>query len=113
MAIRAEDMWQSSLKSRGDFQRDGAAGRLSDRLLMTAESVWQEAMEKQFLREMADGTLRPERFRYYMIIDDLYLIEYIKTLRIIEERSAEPEIRGHGSIPEAYCLWESYLSRCS
>ena len=30
---------------------------------MTAESVWQEAMEKQFLREMADGTLRPERFR--------------------------------------------------
>ena len=93
MAIRAEDMWRSSQKSRGDGGQDRAVGRLSDRLFSAADGAWQEAMKKQFLLEMADGTLSPERFRYYMLIDYLYLIEYIKTLRIIEERSGEPEIK--------------------
>ena len=87
MAIRAEDMWRSSQKNRGDDQRDRAVGRLSDRLFSAAQAAWQEAMKKQFLLEMADGTLSQEHFRYYMLIDYLYLIEYIKTLRIIEERS--------------------------
>ncbi len=93
MAIRAEDMWRSSRKSKENDEWDGAAGRLSERLLLAAEGAWQEAMKKQFLLEMADGTLSPGRFRYYMLIDYLYLIEYIKTLRIIEERSDEPEIK--------------------
>jgi thiaminase/transcriptional activator TenA len=93
MAIRAEDMWRSSRKNKENDEWDGAAGRLSERLLLAAEVAWQEAMEKRFLLEMADGTLSPERFRYYMLIDYLYLIEYIKTLRIIEERSGEPEIK--------------------
>ena len=93
MAIRAEDMWRSSQKNKGDDQRDRAVGRLSDRLFSAAEAAWQEAMEKRFLLEMADGTLSPERFKYYMLIDYLYLTEYIKTLRIIEERVDEPEIR--------------------
>ena len=92
MAIRAEGMWRSSRKSKENDEWDGATGRLSERLLLAAEDAWQEAMKKQFLLEMADGTLSPERFRYYMLIDYLYLIEYIKTLRIIEERSDEPEI---------------------
>ena len=92
MAIRAEGMWRSSRKSKENDEWDGATGRLSERLLLAAEDAWQEAMKKQFLLEMADGTLRPERFRYYMLIDYLYLTEYIKTLRIIEERSDEPEI---------------------
>ena len=92
MAIRAEGMWRSSRKSKENDEWDGATGRLSERLLLAAEGAWQEAMKKQFLLEMADGTLRPERFRYYMLIDYLYLTEYIKTLRIIEERSDEPEI---------------------
>ena len=92
MAIRAEGMWRSSRKSKENDEWDGATGRLSERLLLAAEDAWQEAMKKQFLLEMADGTLSPERFRYYMLIDYLYLTEYIKTLRIIEERSDEPEI---------------------
>ena len=92
MAIRAEGMWRSSRKSKENDEWDGATGRLSERLLLAAEGAWQEAMKKQFLLEMADGTLSPERFRYYMLIDYLYLTEYIKTLRIIEERSDEPEI---------------------
>ena len=93
MAIRAEGMWRSSRKSKENDEWDGATGRLSERLLPAAEGAWQEAMKKQFLLEMADGTLSPERFRYYMLIDYLYLTEYIKTLRIIEERSGEPEIK--------------------
>ena len=92
MAIRAEGMWRSSRKSKENDEWDRATGRLSERLLLAAEGAWQEAMKKQFLLEMADGTLSPERFRYYMLIDYLYLTEYIKTLRIIEERSDEPEI---------------------
>ena len=115
MAIRAEDMWRSSLRSerslqgsersfqgserllQGNEENDPperrTAGRFSDRLFSVAEGSWQEAMKKKFLLEMADGTLSPERFRYYMLTDYLYLIEYIKTLRIIEERSGEPKIR--------------------
>ena len=75
MAIRAEDMWRSSQKSRGDGGQDRAVGRLSDRLFSAADGAWQEAMKKQFLLEMADGTLSQEHFRYYMLIDYLYLIE--------------------------------------
>ena len=93
MAIKAEDMWRSSPKSKEDVSPEGTSGCFSDRLFSAAEEAWQESMKKQFLLEMADGTLSPERFQYYMLIDYLYLIEYIKTLRIIEERSGKPEIK--------------------
>ena len=109
MAIKAEDMWRSSPKSKGDFPPGRTAGCFSDRLLSAAEAAWQESMGKQFLLEMADGTLSPERFRYYMRIDYLYLIEYIKTLRIIEERSGKPEIKSF--LRDTICATEEELSR--
>lgn len=93
MAIRAEDTLQSSLKSKEDALDAGKEDCFSNRLFSSAEALWREAMEKHFLLEMAEGTLSPGRFRYYMLIDYLYLIEYIKTLRIIEKHSEEPEIK--------------------
>lgn len=43
---------------------------------------------------MVFGTLRPEKFQYYTIIDFLYLKRYIALLETIKSRAAAPSIKG-------------------
>ena len=57
--------------------------KFSDILYAHAKDLWEEAAEKPFVIAMADGTLDPARFRYYMLQDYLYLLDYIDILRSI------------------------------
>ena len=42
--------------------------------------LWEQSLEKPFLREMALGTLAPELFRQYTIDDSIYLREYARVI---------------------------------
>lgn len=49
-----------------------------DRLLKAAEPIWESYHSHPFVKGIADGTLDKEKFRFYIVQDYLYLIEYAK-----------------------------------
>lgn len=55
--------------------------KLSDRLYNLAEPLWVEAADKDFLINMAMGTLDKSLFKNYMIQDYLYLLDYEDILK--------------------------------
>ncbi len=65
--------------------------RISDMLFETAQELWDEAAEKSFVKEMAEGSLDEGLFRRYMIQDYLYLLDYIDTLRLIQSRTDDAD----------------------
>lgn len=52
--------------------------KLSHRLYNSVQDIWPAYLEHPFVLEMAQGTLPPEKFRYYMLQDYVYLRDYVK-----------------------------------
>ncbi|WP_018922800.1 thiaminase II [Salsuginibacillus kocurii] len=50
----------------------------SERLYQKAEAIWTKSFEHPFVQEIGQGTLDQSKFRYFMVQDYLYLIEYAK-----------------------------------
>ena len=67
--------------------------RISDTLYKAALDLWNEAADKPFVKEMAEGSLDEGLFRRYMIQDYLYLLDYIDTLRLIQSRTENAELK--------------------
>lgn len=55
-------------------------GSTSERLRAACDTVWRSLHEHPFIRELADGTLPPEKFRFFLEQDDFYLREYARCL---------------------------------
>ena len=55
---------------------------VTERLLKDTESIWAEYHQHPFVQGIADGTLDKEKFKYYMIQDYLYLLDYTKVFSI-------------------------------
>lgn len=66
--------------------------RFSEQLASCAEAYWQEAAQKPFLTEMAQGTLDRKQFQNYMLQDYLYLRDYIDILRSIPVLTEDPSL---------------------
>src|SRR5712671_5635236 len=68
-----------------------------------------------FNRELASGTLAPERFRFYIMQDALYLAQYSRVLSLAAAKApdtATSQIFGHsalGAIAVEQRLHEHYL----
>jgi thiaminase/transcriptional activator TenA len=56
-------------------------------------AAWQGLHEHPFILELADGTLAPERFRFYCEQDLFFLPELARAVAIGASRSDEPEMR--------------------
>jgi thiaminase/transcriptional activator TenA len=52
--------------------------KFSERLYERVEPIWRKNHTHPFIVEMGEGTLDVEKFRFYMIQDYLYLIDYSK-----------------------------------
>ena len=52
--------------------------RFSERLHQKLQPIWRKNHAHPFVKEMGDGTLDQEKFRFYMIQDYIYLIDYSK-----------------------------------
>ena len=52
----------------------------SERLQAEAQPIWTRIFAQPFLREIKDGTLPPEKFRYYLTQDYLYLEGFARTV---------------------------------
>jgi len=73
--------------------------KCSERILSSALPLWEENFSHPFVRAIADGTLDLERFRFYIIQDHLYLMQYAKLFALGLIKSAdEADIRLFASL---------------
>ena len=54
----------------------------AERLLDASKDIWAKYHEHPFVKGIADGSLDKEKFKYYMIQDYLYLIDYTKVFAV-------------------------------
>jgi thiaminase/transcriptional activator TenA len=66
----------------------------SDLFREQCASIWDALHEHSFITELADGSLPPEKFRFFLEQDDFYLEEYARCLAMGAARSRnERELR--------------------
>ena len=65
---------------------------VSDRILDGSRKIWDGYHAHPFVRGIADGTLPIEKFKYFMIQDYLYLLEYAKVFSIGAAKANDPKI---------------------
>ncbi len=70
------------LKNTGGEQEMSDQRKVTQRLLDGSRDLWDAYLEHPFVQGIADGTLDREKFRFYMIQDYLYLIEYAKVFAL-------------------------------
>ena len=63
--------------------REGFTGEL----WRSIKGIYDEILAHPFLRDLTDGTLTEERFRFYVLQDALYLREYARALSLAGVRS--------------------------
>jgi thiaminase (transcriptional activator TenA) len=64
----------------------------SEQVRQAAADVWEAQYEHPFVRGIGDGTLDPERFRFYVRQDYLFLIEYGRVLALACARAPRLEL---------------------
>ena len=52
--------------------------KFTDRLMDKLQPIWRKNHDHPFVQGIGYGTLDPQKFRFYMVQDYLYLIEYAK-----------------------------------
>lgn len=82
-----------------DFAFDPAKGiRLDNlppfarRLRDAADMVWEDGYNQPFLRELGQGTLKQERFAFYLLQDYRYLADYAKVHALALTKTDDPEV---------------------
>lgn len=56
--------------------------KLIDKMTAATADIWAEYNKHPFVKGIEDGTLDREKFKYYIIQDYLYLVEYVKVFGI-------------------------------
>ncbi|MCQ6276893.1 thiaminase II [Bacillus sp. V3B] len=91
--------------------------KFSERLHEKLQSVWRKNHAHPFVKEMGDGTLDKEKFRFYMIQDYLYLIDYSKLFALGAVKATNLEDMGrfstllHATMNEEMSLHRQYAAR--
>ncbi|WP_078409830.1 thiaminase II [Priestia abyssalis] len=65
--------------------------KFSERLYEKLQPIWRKNHAHPFVRGIGDGSLDQKKFRFYMIQDYLYLIEYAKLFAIGAVKAANVE----------------------
>ena len=68
--------------------------KTTDTLFEQVETLWEKASEKEFLIKMADGTMDGDRYKWYMLQDYYYLLDYKKILERLLELADDSEVEG-------------------
>ena len=66
--------------------------RFSDQLRQAAADIWEAQRHHPFVCGIRDGTLDPERFRFYLRQDYLFLIDYARLLALACARAPRLEL---------------------
>ncbi|MBM4762948.1 thiaminase II [Bacillus sp. B15-48] len=91
--------------------------KFSERLLEKLQPIWRKNHSHPFVQEMGAGTLDPDKFRFYMVQDYLYLIEYSKLFAVGAAKASELEDMTvfanllHATMNEEMALHRQYAAR--
>ena len=66
--------------------------KLTERLYKSVEDIWMGYLVQPFVKELAEGTLDVEKFRFYMIQDYRYLLQYAKVFAFGVIKTEDPEL---------------------
>jgi thiaminase (transcriptional activator TenA) len=77
---------------RGRVASVSTEARFTDQLQHAAADLWQAQFEHPFIRGIADGTIDPDRFRFYIRQDYLYLIDYTRVFAFACARAPRIEL---------------------
>ena len=66
--------------------------KLSKVLYESVEEIWKSYLCHPFVKQLGEGTLSPDIFRYYMIQDYLYLLEYSKVFALGVVKSKQEKL---------------------
>ncbi|KAA9149827.1 thiaminase II [Amycolatopsis acidicola] len=87
---------------------------LSEQLRSAADEIWQAQHAHPFVRGLGDGSLEPERFRFWIRQDYVFLVEYARLLALAAARSPDLETMTrfagllHETLNEEMALHRSY-----
>ena len=65
------------------------AERFTERLRQKAAGIWEAQHQHPFVRGIGDGTLSLERFKFWLLQDYVFLIEYARLLALAAARSPD------------------------
>jgi thiaminase (transcriptional activator TenA) len=65
------------------------AERITERLRQKAAGIWDAQYQHPFVRGIGDGTLDPEKFKFWLQQDYVFLIEYARLLALAAARSPD------------------------
>lgn len=68
--------------------------KFSQRLYNELQPIWNKNHTHPFVQGMGDGSLEEEKFRFYMVQDYLYLIDYAKLFAIGAVKATDLKIMG-------------------
>ncbi|PWW32094.1 thiaminase/transcriptional activator TenA [Cytobacillus oceanisediminis] len=91
--------------------------KFSEHLYHKLQPIWRKNHSHPFVKEMGDGTLDPDKFRFYMVQDYLYLIDYSKLFALGAVKATNLEDMGtfssllDSTINEEMSLHRQYASR--
>ena len=60
-----------------------------DELKAVSEGIWRRELEHPFVRGIGDGTLPPERFRFYLEQDYVFLIDYARVFALAVSKAPD------------------------
>lgn len=67
--------------------------KLTERLYQAAKPIWESYFSQPFVKELGEGTLPIERFRFYMVQDYRYLLQYAKVFALGAAKAEEESIQ--------------------
>lgn len=67
--------------------------KLTERLYRAAKPIWDGYCAQPFVKELGEGTLSMERFRFYMLQDYRYLLQYAKVFALGIVRAEEESLQ--------------------
>lgn len=70
-------------------------GKTTDMLIDSVKDIWAGFDRHPFVAGIADGSLDREKFKFYMVQDYIYLLDYARVFSLGVVKAEEPEIMRH------------------
>lgn len=90
---------------------------LTEELYQSTKEIWESYLTHPFVKGIGDGSLEKEKFRFYMIQDYLYLLEYAKVFAFGVIKSKDENLMRkfagfvHGTLDGEMNIHKEYMQR--